>query len=157
GTWANDNISALSSGGFTQGGRTMDLVAPGEAGWAVCSDSGQFVGCTNFAGGFSRIEAFGGTSQSAPLTAGAAALVIEAYRNAHHGASPSPAQVKQILTSTAHDLGLPAEEQGAGELDVRAAVEAATTMGNPGSNRAGVASNVLVSPAQVDLTASPGQ
>jgi hypothetical protein len=157
GTWANDNISALSSGGFTQGGRTMDLVAPGEAGWAVCSDSGNFVGCTNFAGGFSRIEAFGGTSQSAPLTAGAAALVIEAYRNAHHGASPTPAQVKQLLTSTAHDLGLPAEEQGAGELDARAAVEAATTVGNPGSNRAGVSSNVLVSPAQVDLTASPGQ
>src|SRR5204862_5893765 len=48
-------------------------------------------------------------------------------------------------------------EQGAGELDARAAVEAAMTTGNPGTNRAGVASNVLVSPAQVDITASPGQ
>ncbi len=147
GTWANNNISALSSGGITQGGRTMDLVAPGEAGWALCSTSDQFSGCAGFNGKPSPIQPFGGTSQSAPLTAGAAALVIEAYRDAHHGSSPSPALVKQILTSTSHDLGLPAEEQGAGLLDARAAVEAAS----------GIGANVLVSPDQVDLTARPGQ
>lgn len=157
GTWADDNISALSSGGFTQGGRTMDLVAPGEAGWALCSTSEQFSGCNGFNGQPSPIQPFGGTSQSAPLTAGAAALVIEAYRNAHHGASPTPALVKQIIITTSHDLGLPAQEQGAGLLDARAAVEAATTIGNPGSPKAGVASNILISPYQEDITAQVGQ
>jgi hypothetical protein len=157
GTWANDNISALSSGGFTEGGRTMDLVAPGEAAWALCSTSAQFVGCNGFNGRPSPIQPFGGTSQSAPLTAGAAALVIEAYRNAHNGASPSPALVKQILITTSQDLGLPAEEQGAGELDARAAVEAATTIGKPNTARPGIASNVIVSPYQEDITAQVGQ
>ena len=125
GKWLNDEISSLSSGGFTQGGGTVDITAPGESGWAAC-DAGA-PECTNFRGGRSDFQLFGGTSQSAPLTAGAAALVISAYRSTHGGASPSPALVKRLLTSTATDLGLPAFEQGAGLLDARAAVEAALT------------------------------
>jgi subtilase family serine protease len=38
---------------------------------------------------------FGGTSESAPLTAGAGALVIEAHRKIHNGATPSPALVNR--------------------------------------------------------------
>ena len=45
-------------------GRTIDLVAPGEADWASCEASANFASCTNFNGGRSNIEAFGGTSQS---------------------------------------------------------------------------------------------
>jgi hypothetical protein len=113
--WTDDNISALSSGGTTLGARTPDIVAPGDLNYIACD-------CTNGLG------VSGGTSESAPLTAGAAALVIQAYRSTHRGATPSPALVKQIITSTADDLGHPAYEQGAGRLDVYKAVEAALSV-----------------------------
>lgn len=115
--WLNDNITPLSSGGFTQTGKTLDLVAPGDLGFASCDSSATFKGCLDFLNHPSETEKSGGTSMAAPLTAGAAALVIEAYRQAHDGNSPSPATVKQILTSTATDLGVPAVEQGAGLLN----------------------------------------
>jgi hypothetical protein len=46
GRWVNDNISALSSAGTTQNGRTQDLVAPGEGNWAVCEPG--FLSCLTF-------------------------------------------------------------------------------------------------------------
>ncbi len=132
----NDNISSLSSGGFAQNGKMPDVAAPGESGWAVCSpDAAMFQECAGVDGqpGVSEIE-FGGTSESSPLTAGTAALVIQAYKKAHNGARPTPAIVKSIITSTAQDLGHPAFEQGAGEVDALAAVQAALSMPAPGSN-----------------------
>ena len=146
GKWVNDEISALSSSGITMGGRTIDLVAPGEGNWADCSPA--YAECRNFKSPPepTDLESFGGTSESAPLTAATAALVIQAYRGSHHGRSPSPAQIKQILTGTARDLGLPADEQGAGLLDARAAVEAAS----------GVGSNIVLSTDQVRLDGTPG-
>ncbi|MCW2541515.1 MAG: hypothetical protein JWN95_3240 [Frankiales bacterium] len=155
GKWLNDEVSSLSSAGFTQGGKTIDLSAPGEAGWAVCAKSGPE--CTDYNSKPSDVQLFGGTSQSAPLTAGAAALVIQAYRETHAGSSPSPALIKKLLTSTAKDLGLPAEEQGAGLLDSRAAVEAALTY--PGATKvppAGVSSNIALSTNQLNISAKPG-
>ncbi|HVN11835.1 MAG TPA: S8 family serine peptidase [Kineosporiaceae bacterium] len=165
GRWLDSNISSLSSAGITQGGRTIDISAPGEADWAVCDSSTttiggtvvpRFAACTNFRGGLSDIQSFGGTSQSAPLTAGVAALVIQAYRTAHHGASPSPALVKKLISSTARDLGLPGEEQGSGLIDARAAVEAALTYpgGKPAPTTA--ASTVALSANQLTLHGSPG-
>ena len=74
----------------------------------------------------------GGTSESSPLTAGAAADVISAYRATHAGHSPTPGLVKSILLSTASDIGAPAEQQGAGILNVGAAINLATTI-NHGS------------------------
>lgn len=129
GKYRSNAISALSSGGFTQPGRTIDLVAPGDLGWALCStDVDIYQNCFDNKDEPSPIQQFGGTSQSAPLTAGAAALVIQAYRDSHHGASPSADLVRRLLTSTSEDLGLPTTLQGAGLLDSLAAVKAARSI-----------------------------
>ncbi|MBV9409604.1 MAG: S8 family serine peptidase [Candidatus Eremiobacteraeota bacterium] len=63
---------------------------------------------------------FNGTSQATPQVSGAVALLM-----AKHGGlrSLTPAQVMSILTSTAHPLsGISATRQGAGRLDVAAAL-----------------------------------
>ncbi len=155
--WLDNNISPLSSSGFTQAGRSLDLLAPGDLDWALCStDQATYGGCANFVGGATPIEESGGTSESAPLTAGAAALVIQAYRNTHGGASPTPALVKQILTSTADDLGHPAEEQGAGRLNSYQAVLAAMSIHDANGSPARQGSTVLASQTQLDATGQPG-
>jgi hypothetical protein len=128
-SWASDNASPISSGGVDDRGRVVDLVAPGQDGWALCTPNPVlFADCIGFNGQPSPIEDFGGTSEASPLIAGGAALVIEAYKNTHHGVRPSPALVKRILTSTATDLGLPASEQGAGELNTFQAVREAMSI-----------------------------
>jgi len=128
-SFASDNASPISSGGVNERGRVVDLVAPGQDGWALCTpDPVLFASCAAFNGQPSPIEDFGGTSEASPLIAGGAALVIEAYKNTHHGVRPSPALVKQILTSTATDLALPAAEQGAGELNTFRAVREAMSI-----------------------------
>jgi hypothetical protein len=158
--WEDDNIATLSSSGFTSyGPNSVDLVAPGDGGWANCSTrTTTFLECANPFGaqaGAPPIENFGGTSQAAPLVAGVAALVIQAYRGTHHGRTPAPAVVKEILTGTATDLNAPVEEQGAGEVNAAKAVTLArayhgTTAAAPKSTE------LSLSAAKITATGTPG-
>ncbi len=145
--WEDDNMTTLSSGGTAPNGAVVDLVAPGYLALAP-------VGAGNT--GNLPTEAFGGTSQSAPFVSGAAADVIQAYRDTHGATTPTPAMVKQILTSTATDIGAPADQQGAGLLNVYAAVEAARQM--PGAKSHGKSSPAALvdSPTQLDEQANGG-
>ncbi len=148
--WEDDNMTTLSSGGTAPNGAVVDLVAPGYLGLAVAGAGGDPPLPT---------EAFGGTSQSAPFISGAAADVIQAYRDTHGGTTPTPAQVKQILTSTATDMGAEADQQGAGLLNVYAAVQAARQM--PGSTSSAAASHfsapeLVDSPTQLDVQGAGG-
>jgi len=59
---------------------------------------------------------FGGTSESAPLTAGSAALVIESLKKKGFTNVP-PDLVKTILMSTAVDIGHDVFSQGCGRVD----------------------------------------
>ncbi|MFI9383911.1 S8 family serine peptidase [Kutzneria sp. NPDC052558] len=147
-SWINNDITPLSSGGTAPNNRVVDLVAPGYGGEAACSPTGS--DCpTN-----TLTEAFGGTSQSCPLVAGAVADVIQAYADTHHGVKPTPALIKQILTGTAKDVGAPADQQGAGLLDVYAAVRAAQQQ--PGTTLVSDAPALVPSPSQLDITADAG-
>ncbi len=150
GKWINDNVTPLSSGGVAPNNRIVDLVANGYGAETECNPAGS--GCpTN-----TTTEAFGGTSESAPLIAGAAADVIEAYANSHNGTKPTPAVVKEILTGTARDIDAPAQEQGSGIVDIYSAVRAAQQ--EPGTTITGGNDAPALIPAQtqLDVTASGG-
>jgi subtilisin family serine protease len=129
--WLDNEVSTLSSSGVTEDRRVPDVIAPGDLNWASCStDTTTYTDCENAIGGSSiGLIDFGGTSESTPLTAGVAALVIQAYEQSHHNQRPSPAVVRRIIYSTATDLGIAAENQGAGLVNALRAVQMAKSYG----------------------------
>ncbi len=148
--WINNNITPLSSGGVAPNNKMVDIVADGYGGEAECNPAGS--GCpTN-----TTTEAFGGTSEAAPLVAGAAADVIQAYADSHNGTKPTPAMVKEILTGTADDIDAPTDQQGAGSVDIYAAVRAAQQMPGTTVTTGSDSASLLPSPTQLDVTANGG-
>ena len=128
-----------------------DLAAPGYGGEAACSPLVTSSCPTN-----ALTEAFGGTSESAPFVAGAAADVIEAYSNTHNGERPTPAMVKEIIDGSATDIDAPGGEQGAGQVNIYQAVLAAEQMPNSTATGASPAPGLLSTPTQLDVNGDGG-
>jgi serine protease AprX len=118
----DDTIGAFSTRGNTT--RHADLVAPGRS-IVSLRDPGSFVD-VNYPGGLvtdatGRFFKGSGTSQAAAVVSGAAALLLQ------QRPTLTPDQVKKLLTSTATPMaGVDSVAQGAGELNISAAVTAAT-------------------------------
>jgi hypothetical protein len=149
--FASDNISALSSGGTAPTNRLPDLSAPSwYGGEAACAEG--VGGCPPG----NPTESMRGTSESAPLIAGAAADVIQAYRDTHNGASPTPAMIKDILASTATDIHAPTDEGGAGLLNVYAAVRATQVMPGSTLRQGNDSASLVATPSQLDLQGNGG-
>jgi hypothetical protein len=147
--WISDNISSLSSGGSTEEGRSIDVVAPGDLDWVACAGDKSACGSTN-------LVLSGGTSESGPITAAVCALVIQAYRSTHHGADPSVSLVRDIISSSADDVGMPGSDQGSGLVDAYRAVKAAlaANSGKPVAFAGGPAP--VASTQQLDAIGNPG-
>jgi len=98
---ATDNNDYLAS--FSNTGSTIDLVAPGVNLYTTDRNNGY--------------RDFSGTSSSAPVISSAAALLLSLDNF-------SPEEIKQILKSTAVDLGEPGwdEKFGAGRIDFLSAL-----------------------------------
>ena len=111
-------LDAVADGAYSSGDATLNTVFNGNTAWTT----------------------WGGTSRSTPVAAGAAALVYQAWRAAHPGA-PLPAgfalTARDMLKSTAQDLGYDSWTQGAGSIDALRATQLASG-----------AAGVLVTPSE---------
>ncbi len=152
-SYQSNQIGGISSGGVGVTGRVLDVVAPGWfGGESACVISSG--GCPSWY----PTEAARGTSESAPLSAGGGADVIQAYRDTHGGTSPTPALIKDIIDGTATDLDDPSDLQGSGMLNIYRAVVAAQQMpGTTDTNGPPADSRGLIpSPSQLDVTGGAG-
>lgn len=118
GTFPEDSAHALKVGAyagdgnlffaaFSNFGREIDVCAPGVAIQSTVP--------TGYA-------AWDGTSMACPYITGLAALVLEAYPEIRTGDAYQPYYVHQIISSSATDIGLPPEMQGAGLANAAAAL-----------------------------------
>ncbi|MFZ0217369.1 MAG: S8 family serine peptidase, partial [Candidatus Dormiibacterota bacterium] len=161
GGWLSDNMSDIGSSGTSQyGPRTVDVVAPADRDWTLCStDIAKYTGCADLYDNHLAtlpIWAAGGTSVSAPLTSGTAALVIEAYAKTHHGQHPTPALVKQIIMGSATDLEAPANHQGAGLVNALKAVQTAESLTDGNGSPKAIGDGLVASRPSLSTVASAG-
>ncbi len=147
--WVSDNISSLSSGGFTEGGRTIDVLAPGDLDWVAC-------GLDKPACGTAPITVSGGTSEAGPIVAAVAALVIQAFRSTHSGVTPSATLVRNIISSSSDDLAMPGYEQGSGLVDAYRAVKAAMSANHGAARKTADSPALVASTQQLASIGKPG-
>jgi subtilisin family serine protease len=122
-----DEVYLLSSKGYADDGRIKpDLVAPGDdvvSTWGI-DDDGSSGTLPPDAGDHSYIM-LGGTSMSAPVVSGSAALVMDYLITKEGKDDPSPAVVKSILIASADHLDTtpwPGREQGWGKVNASRAI-----------------------------------
>ncbi|MCF2138357.1 MAG: ABC transporter substrate-binding protein [Candidatus Thorarchaeota archaeon] len=116
-----EGIASFSSRGPSFLGYVKpDVVAPGLAAYAPVPVYASYLG-QHWGSSYSNVTLFSGTSQSAPVVAGVAALVIEALND--KGLSWSPDKVKTIIQSTSERLGYDPATEGFGRVDAQAACE----------------------------------
>jgi serine protease AprX len=121
-TTQDDVVSAFSNDG--DGTRNPDLVAPGDKVVSLRS-AGSYLDTTYPAARIGeRLFRGSGTSQSAAVVSGAAALLIQQRPGI------TPDEVKALLTGTAAPIpGATAAQQGAGAIDLAKAKDAGTPVG----------------------------
>ena len=96
----------------------IDLVANGSVGTGAMTLNETFSGASAW-------QTWAGTSRSAPMAAGNAALAYQAYYQAN-GVWPDYATIKAILMSGARDLNYGAFQQGSGSINGNRAVDIAS-------------------------------
>lgn len=97
---------------------------------------------------------YNGTSMSSPQAAGAATLLVGAYRQ-ETSSVPSPERLRRALVSTARPIpGAPAYGQGAGLIDVAAAWDALHETGAVGGST--IETRVTVDHALAEYLVEPG-
>ena len=122
-------MADFSSRGPTEDGRIKpDVVAPGT--WIASLQSASAGDDSAWSPISPHYQYQGGTSQSGPHVAGAAALFVQYYRLLHDGRTPSPALVKAALINTAVDLddafgttSIPNHGEGWGRVDLTSFVD----------------------------------
>ena len=102
---ATNGVDVVADGAYAPGDATLNTVLDGRNAWVT----------------------WGGTSRSTPVAAGATALVYQAYKKEHGGAVPAGfySTAKDLLKSSAQDLGYDSNIQGSGSIDVGKAVRSA--------------------------------
>ncbi len=123
--WRNPKVAAFSNSGTTA--RHADVLAPGRSITSLRTP-GSYIDAQHPEGRVAgdstgRLFRGSGTSQAAAVVSGAAALMLQA------NPSLTPDQVKAILTRTAVPVpGVSPVYQGAGQIDVKAAVALARNL-----------------------------
>ena len=109
GATGSTGVDVVADGAFSAGDLTLNSVLSGNFAW----------------------ETWGGTSRSAPVAAGATALIYDAWTDANGAAIPAgfALTARGILKSSAEDLGYGSWIQGAGSVDAGMAVQVAAGTG----------------------------
>ncbi len=107
-------ITWSSRGPNSRGDFRPDIMGFGAWGWALAPVNDE---------DDPSVQYFGGTSMACPVVAGDLALAESAWKMKHPGHSlPAPSYWKNLLASTATNLGYPALDQSSGLVNAAAAV-----------------------------------